>query len=76
MGKTKISGRPKAFSRNMISKKRKRSTLEEYDPTLAILDEDRIGRVIWECLKDGDSEGVIEAIQIYLESIFQRLSVL
>lgn len=39
-----------------------------YDPTQALLDEDRIGRAIWECLKNGDSEGVIEVIQIHLET--------
>ena len=42
--------------------------VDSYDPTEALLDEERIGRVIWECLKDGDSEGVIEVIQIHLEA--------
>ena len=40
-----------------------------YDPTEALLDEDRIGRAIWECLKEGDAEGVIEIIQIHLEAV-------
>ncbi len=39
-----------------------------YDPTQALLDEERIGRAIWECLKSGDSEGVIEVIRIHLEA--------
>ena len=43
--------------------------VEAYDPTHALLDEDRIGRAIWECLKEGDSEGVIEIIQIHLEAV-------
>lgn len=42
--------------------------VERYDPTEALLDEERIGRAIWECLKNGDSEGVIEVIQIHLEA--------
>ncbi len=42
--------------------------VDTYDPTQALLDEDRIGRAIWECLKNGDSEGVIEIIQIHLEA--------
>jgi len=42
--------------------------IDRYDPTAALLDEERIGRAIWECLKNGDSEGVIEVIQIHLEA--------
>ncbi|MFN0065126.1 MAG: DNA-binding protein [Chlamydiales bacterium] len=42
--------------------------VDSYDPTEALLDEERIGRAIWECLKNGDSEGVIEVIQIHLEA--------
>jgi DNA-binding phage protein len=43
--------------------------VDSYDPTEALLDEDRIGRAIWECLKDGDAEGVIEIIRIHLEAV-------
>lgn len=43
--------------------------VDTYNPTQALLDEDRIGRAIWECLKEGDSEGVIEIIQIHLEAV-------
>jgi probable addiction module antidote protein len=42
--------------------------VDTYNPTQALLDEERIGRAIWECLKNGDSEGVIEVIQIHLEA--------
>lgn len=42
--------------------------VDVYNPTKALLDEERIGRAIWECLKNGDSEGVIEIIQIHLEA--------
>jgi len=42
--------------------------VDSYDPTTALLDEERIGRAIWECLKNGDSEGIIEVIQIHLEA--------
>lgn len=42
--------------------------IDTYDPTEALLDEERIGRAIWECLKNGDPEGVIEVIQIHLEA--------
>ncbi len=43
--------------------------LQSYDPTKALLDEDRIGRAIWECLKNEDIEGVIEVISIHLEAV-------
>lgn len=39
-----------------------------YNPTQALLDEDRIGRAIWECLKNEDTDGVIEVISIHLEA--------
>jgi probable addiction module antidote protein len=49
--------------------KLKRGTgIRESNPTEELLDEELIGRAIWECLKDGDSEGVIEVISIYLEA--------
>lgn len=42
--------------------------MRESNPREELLDEELIGRAIWECLKNGDSEGVIEVIQIYLEA--------
>ena len=70
MVRTKTLGRQKTFSKNMRSKKMKRNLgIDKYDPTKALLDEARIGRAIWECLKEGDSEGVIEVIQIHLEAV-------
>lgn len=70
MVKTKISKRPRAYSKNMKTKKRGlKMELVEYDPTQALLDEERIGRAIWECLKNDDPEGVIEMIQIHLDAL-------
>lgn len=73
MGKTRTSARRKASAKNTLSKKAPRTIkpgmgVDSYDPTTALLDEERIGRAIWECLKNGDSEGVIEVIQIHLEA--------
>ena len=48
---------------------KKNMGIDTYDPTKALLDEERIGRAIWECLKEGDSEGVIEVIQIHLDAV-------
>ncbi len=44
------------------------SGVRESNPTEEILDEELVGHAIWECLKNGDSEGVVEVIQIYLEA--------
>ena len=70
MGKIKTSGRQKASSKNTRDRKMKKNMeIDAYDPTKALLDEERIGRAIWECLKEGDSEGVVEVIQIHLEAV-------
>lgn len=47
---------------------KKEMGISRYDSTQALLDEERIGRAIWECLKKGDSEGVIEVIKIHLDA--------
>jgi DNA-binding phage protein len=71
MDKIKTSIRRRAFSKNIQNKKAHRTIkaglgVELYNPTSALLDEERISRAIWECLKNGDPEGVIEVIQIHL----------
>ena len=42
--------------------------IRESNPTEEILNEEFIGRAIWDCLKEGDSEGMVEVIRIYLEA--------
>lgn len=49
-------------------KLKKNTGVRESNPREELLDEELIGRAIWECLKEGDSEGVIEVIRIYLEA--------
>jgi DNA-binding phage protein len=73
MDKLKTSIRRKPFSKSILRKETTRKIksgmgVDAYDPTKALLDEERIGRAIWECLKKGDSEGVVEIIQIHLEA--------
>ena len=73
MDRTKRSARRKVSEKSTRRKKTPRKIkvgmgVDIYDPTQALLDEERIGRAIWECLKNGDSKGVIEVIQIYLEA--------
>jgi len=50
-------------------KLRKNTGIRQSNPREELLNEELIGRAIWECLKDGDSEGVIEVIRIYLEAV-------
>jgi DNA-binding phage protein len=69
MSKAKTSRKQSASSKNTSTRKLKAGLgLKPYDPTKALLDEDRIGRAIWECLKNEDTEGVIEVISIHLEA--------
>ena len=73
MGKTKTSIREKTYTKSTRRKTPSRTIkpgmkVSQYNPTEALLNEERLGRAIWECLKNGDSEGVIEVIQIHLEA--------
>ena len=43
--------------------------IRKSNPREELLNEELIGRAIWECLKEGDSEGVIEVIRIYLDAV-------
>jgi DNA-binding phage protein len=46
-----------------------RADLIPHDPVAKILDKDFIGRAILECLSNNDPEGVMEVIQIYLDTL-------
>ena len=52
-----------------MMKLKKNTGIRESNPREELLDEELIGRAIWECLKEGDSEGVIEIVRIYLEAV-------
>lgn len=72
MVKIKTSGRRKVSTKSTSKKQVLEKMpidhgIAEYDPVKAVLDEDRIARVIWDCLKNGDGEGVVEAIKIHLD---------
>lgn len=45
--------------------------VKEINPTEELLNEDLIGRAIWECLKEGDSDGVREVIATYLNAVIK-----
>jgi DNA-binding phage protein len=69
MPKAKTSHKPSVSSKNTsIRKLKEELKFKPYNPTKALLDEDRIGRAIWECLKNEDPEGVIEIIGIHLDA--------
>lgn len=74
MGKIKTSAKRAACSISTQRNKPKPKIIpglgvDSYDPTKALLNENRIGRAIWECLKNDDPEGVVEIIQIHLEAV-------
>ena len=50
-------------------KLKKNTGIRRSNPREELLDEELIGRGIWEWLKNGDSAGVIEVIQIYLKAL-------
>lgn len=58
---------PAALPKSVVRIK-KNAGLVAYSPTQALLDEALIGNAIWECLKNGDSEGVTEVVRVYLEA--------
>src|SRR3990167_3678897 len=76
MVKKKTFARRRIFLTNTSHQTRKRrmklkkgTGIRKSDPTEELLNEELIGRAIWECLKNGDSEGVVEVIRIYLEAV-------
>lgn len=76
MVKTKTSARRRKFStgtshqmKKTKMKLKKGTGLRKSNSREELLDEELIGRAIWECLKNGDSEGVIEVIRIYLAAV-------
>jgi DNA-binding phage protein len=68
MGKAKISIKQKKSLEGTRKMKFKKEGLVEYSPTQELLDEDRISRAVWECLKNNDPEGVIEVIEAHLRA--------
>ena len=72
MAKAKTSIRRKKFSASTSSAKKtlkKNTGLRISNPTQELLDEELIKHTIWECLKNGDPEGVIEVIEIYVNAV-------
>ncbi len=48
----------------------KRGTgVRESNPTKELADEELISRAVWECLREGDSEGVVEVIMAYIRAV-------
>lgn len=45
------------------------SSVVEYSPTARLLDKDFMGKAIMECLINNDPEGVVEIIEIYLDTV-------
>ncbi len=70
MAKVKTSKRQSKSSKNIKPVKLKKGAkVKPYSPTKMLANEKFIGQVILECLKDNDPEGVIEALETYLEAV-------
>lgn len=70
MVKTKTLQKQKKSLENTPKFKIKEDALiEAFSPTEELLDENFIGKAIVECLKNNDPEGVIEVLNIYLNTI-------
>jgi DNA-binding phage protein len=41
----------------------------KHDPLKELMDEEKIAKAIWECLKNNDPEGVLEVIAIHLNAV-------
>lgn len=48
---------------------KKDTDVDRYSPTEKLLDEEFIRKVIWDCLKKNDPEGVMEALEAHLETL-------
>lgn len=67
MAKAKTSEPQRGSMKN--SHKIKHSDLREYSPTRNILNINKVGAGIMECLLKNDPEGAMEIIKIYLETV-------
>jgi len=81
MAKVKISKKRKRSSGKTLRLKnrgairiKEQARIKELNPTQELLNEDLISRAIWECLKEGDSKGMIEVIGVYLEAVNKTLA--
>lgn len=76
MDRAKTSAKRKKYSKKTLRSKnkpflklKKGTGVRRSNPTEELLDEELIGRAIWECLREGDSEGVVEVIRAYLTAV-------
>ncbi len=72
MGKTATSQRRKASmsaTRKYVGRKDNAPRTREYKPTEELLNPEKIGGGIMECLLNDDPEGAMEIIEIYLDTV-------
>lgn len=56
-------------SSKRILKLKKGSSVVEFSPTQELLDKNFMGKAIMECLINNDPEGVVEIIEMYLDTV-------
>lgn len=70
MAKTKILQKRRTFiSKEKSPRIEDFKGISEYSPTKRLLDKNFVGAAILECLSNNDPEGVMEIIQIYLDTL-------
>lgn len=71
MGKIKTLMKPKGSLKSTLkvkSKESERIYFDEFSPSKELANEEFISKVIWECLKDNDTEGVIDALRTFISA--------
>ena len=70
MDKTKISYKPKEYSKHIpVFKLKPGANVKEFNANEQLLDKTSLGEAIVECLENNDPEGVVEMIEGYLEAL-------
>lgn len=70
MGKIKTSVKHRSSSKTISSKRatEKKTDFEPFSPTEQLADEKFTAQVVWECLRENDTQGVLDAIGLFLEA--------
>lgn len=69
MAKTKTSSKHKEYSKNTEKKFKYSKEVKEFNAMERLLDKNFIGKAVLECLENDDPEGVMEILNIYLDTV-------
>jgi DNA-binding phage protein len=66
--------RKKSVKNTPKLKIKKNTCVAEYSPTQELLDETLIRNAVWECLKNNDTDGVMEVLDAHLGAVNKELT--